>query len=135
MFICFPFLLDQFPNFLIPPFNTRYFEYSQSSHSLVHLMWGQEVRDRVILVVHKCIWNALVVLLGPPSPTFNNSGSLDYLQCWVAYHQLCSNLVPASRFFPGNREAELNPSTFSSVLLLGVFLHFLFSRLPADIVP
>ena len=35
--------------------------------------------------------------------------------------------VTASRFFVGNREAELKHTTFSSLLLLRVFLSFLFS--------
>ena len=43
--------------------------------------------------------------------------------------------VTASRFFVGNREAEPNLTTFSSLLLFHVFLSFLFSRSPSDIVP
>ena len=37
-----------------------------------------------------------------------------------------STLVTASLFLAGNREAELNPTTFSSLLLFRVFLSFLF---------
>ena len=38
--------------------------------------------------------------------------------------------VIASHFLGGNREAELKPITFSSLLLFRVFLSFLFSYLP-----
>ena len=39
-------------------------------------MEDQGVRDRVILVLRECIWNALVVLLG--FQTFEDSSSLIY---------------------------------------------------------
>ena len=40
---------------------------------------------------------------------------------------LVSPRVTASRFFAGNREAELKPTTFPSLLLFRVFPSFLFS--------
>ena len=48
---------------------------------------------------------------------------------------IVSTLVTASRFLLGNREAELKPTTFFSLLLSRVFLSFLFPWLPMDIVP
>ena len=43
--------------------------------------------------------------------------------------------MTASHFLVGNSEAELKPSTFSSLLLFRVFLSFLFSSPSSDIVP
>ena len=43
--------------------------------------------------------------------------------------------MTASRFLEGNMEAELKPTTFSSLLPFRVFLSFLFSWPPSDIVP
>ena len=55
------------------------------------------IRDRVILVVRECIWNALVVLLG--LSTFDNTGSLGYPTLWmVVYHPLVSTPLTAARF-------------------------------------
>ena len=42
-----------------------------------NLLEDQGLRDRVILLVRECIWNALVVLLG--LPTFDDTDSLGYL--------------------------------------------------------
>ena len=42
--------------------------------------------------------------------------------------------VIASRFLAGNREAEVKPITFFSLLLFRVFLSFFFSWPPSDIV-
>ena len=56
-----------------------------------------------------------MVLLG--LPTFDNTGSMGYPPRWVD-----SILVTASHFLAGNREAELKPTTFSSLLLFNVFL-------------
>ena len=83
----------------------------------IYLFRGQGFRDRVILVVRECIWNALMVPFGLSS--FDDTGSLDYPSRWVTYH-----LLPASRVPAGNRKAELKNTTFSSLLL---FLSFLFS--------
>ena len=87
----------------------------------VHLL-GFQVRDRVILVVCECIWNALLVLLG--LPTFYDTGSLCYPSHWVAYQPSDSTLMTASRFPAGNREAKLKPTTFSSLLLFSVFCFY-----------
>ena len=89
---------------------------------------GFRVRDCVILDLRKCIWNALLVLLGVA--TFEDIGSLGYLPRLVTYHPSSSTLVIASRFLTGNREAELKPTTFSSFLLLSVFVSLFFSCLP-----
>ena len=56
----------------------------------------------------------------------------------VVYRTSVSILVTASRFLAGNNEAELKPTTFSSILL---FIVFLFSLsllpllLPSDTAP
>ena len=42
--------------------------------------------------------------------------------------------VTAFRFFAGNREAELKPTTFSSLLLFHIFLSLLFSWPPSNIL-
>ena len=79
---------------------------------LFSLLGGQGVRDRVIPVVHECVWNELVVLLDLPA--FYYTGSLGYPPRWVVYHPSGSTLLRASRFLPGIREVELKPTTFSS---------------------
>ena len=43
--------------------------------------------------------------------------------------------MTASRFFMGNRESGLKPTTFSLVLLFRVFLSFHFSLPPGGIAP
>ena len=90
----------------------------------IHLFRGQGVHGRVILVLCECIWNARVVLL--VHPNFDDTSSLGYPPRWVAYHPLSSTLVPASRFLAGNREGELKPTPFSSLLIFRVFLFFFF---------
>ena len=87
--------------------------------SLGLFVGGQGVRIRVILFVRECIWNTVVVLLG--LPTFDDTDFLGYPPRWVIYHPSGSTLVTASRFLPGNRELELKPTTFSSLLLFSVF--------------
>ena len=64
-------------------------------------------------------WNQLPGL-------FSKSGGLTlwFLPCMTASH-----------FPAGNRETNLNPTTFFSLLLFCVFLSFLFSKPPNDIVP
>ena len=47
------------------------------------MLGGLEICDYVH-VVHECIWNALVVLLG--LPTFDDTGSLGCPPRGVAYH-------------------------------------------------
>ena len=80
---------------------------------------SQGFRECVTLFVRECIWNALVVLGFPPR--------------WVVYHSSGSTPMTASRFFVGNREAELKPTTFSSLLRLRVFLTLFFSCRHSDI--
>ena len=64
----------------------------------VHLLGAQEVRVRVILVLHECILNAFVVHL--VLPTFDVTNSLGFPPRLVAY-QLGSILETASRFLAG----------------------------------
>ena len=85
-------------------------------------------RCRVILVVRETVWNALVILL--VLQTFDDTGSLDYPPGRVIYRPSVSPLVTASSFLVRNKEVELKPTTFSS-LLFPVFLSFLSS----DIAP
>ena len=61
------------------------------------------VRDRVVIVVCECIWNGFTVL--HVLPNLDNTGSLGYPPRRMAYHPLSSNLIIASRFLAGNREA------------------------------
>ena len=82
-------------------------------------MGGQGARDRVVLVVCGYIWNALVVLLR--LLTFDGTGFLGYPLRRVVYRQSVSTLVAASHSLAGNREADLKPSTFSSLLLFCFF--------------
>ena len=85
----------------------------------------QGTRDRVILVVRGYISNALVVVpLG--LLTLDDTGSLGYPPRWVVYRPLVSTLVTVSRLFAGNRETELKPTYFSSLLHFSVFLSFSF---------
>ena len=62
------------------------------------------------------IWNASAVSLFLPA--FDDTGSIGSSPRRVAY---------TSRFLAGNMEAELKPTTISSLLLFYVFLSFLFS--------
>ena len=87
----------------------------------VQLLWGHGARAR-ILVLREYIWNALTVLLSsqpltiPAPQVFLRVGwSILLVPPWVT----------ASRFLAGNRVAELQPTTFSSLLLFRVFLSFL----------
>ena len=61
----------------------------------------------------------------------HGTGSLDCLPCWVVYHlvyhPLGSTLVAASHFLAGNGEAELKPTTFSSLLFFSFSLYLLSS--------
>ena len=82
------------------------------------------VRARIILVLLECIWNAPAVSLFLPA--FVHTGSSGYPLRRVVYRSYVSSLVTGSRFFAGNREAELKPTTFSLLLLFRVFLSFLF---------
>ena len=70
------------------------------------MLGAQRFQVRVILVLHEYILDAPVV--PPVLPMFDVAGSL-------AYH-LGSTLETASHFLMGNIEAELIPTTFSSLL-------------------
>ena len=82
-------------------------------------------RDRVILVVRECICKELGVLLA--LPLFDDTGSLYYPPRSVVYRPLVSTLVAASRFLAGNREAELEHTPFSLLLLFRIFRSSLLS--------
>ena len=88
---------------------------------------GQGARSLVILVLHECIWNVPAVSL--VLPVFDNTGSLASLPRQAVYPSgsMVPPWVPASCFLAGNREAELRPTTISSLFLFHVFLSFLFS--------
>ena len=77
---------------------------------------------RVILVLGECIWNEPAVSL--VFPAFDDSGTLGSPPRQVVY-PLVALWVTASCFLTVNREAELKPTTFSSLLLSRVFLSFL----------
>ena len=57
-------------------------------------------------------------------------------RCFFAFQHPPGYMVPpwmtASRFLAGNTEAELNPTSFSSLLFLRDFIFFLFSSQPAS---
>ena len=91
------------------------------------MLRGQGARIGVILVLRERIWNVLAVSL--VLPTFDDTGSLGSPPHQVVYPSgsMVPSWVTASRFLAGNREAELNPTTFSSLLLFCVFLSSLFS--------
>ena len=68
-----------------------------------------------------------------------SSQSLTIMAPWVLLHNRWSILlvpswVTASRFLAGNKESELKPTIFSSLLLFCGFLSFLFWT-PSNIVP
>ena len=75
------------------------------------MLEGQGARNRVILVLRECI--SLVL------PVFDDTGSLGSPPGQVVYPpgSMVPTWVTASRFLAENREIELKPSTFSSLLL------------------
>ena len=82
--------------------------------------WGVRMSALVLFLFYAKVSGMRPVLL--VLPAFNDTGSL------VGWHiPLVPPWVTASRFLAGNRETELNPITFSSLLLFRVFLSFLFS--------
>ena len=102
---------------------------------LFSIVGGQGSRARVSLVLRQCIWNVTgvsLVLLA-----FDDSGSLGFPLRQVIYPP--GSMVPPCmtdfHFLAGNRKAELKPIPFSSLLLFRVFLSFLFSCPPSEIVP
>ena len=96
------------------------------------ILGGQGVRTRVTLVLRECIWNAPVVSF--VLSAFDDAASLGSPPRQSVYPpgSMVPPLVTAFRFLVGNREAALKPTIFCSRLL---FLSFLFSRSPSDIVP
>ena len=90
----------------------------------VQFLRGQGSYARVILVLHECIWNATTVLL--VLPAFDDTSLLGSPLHHMVYRPSVSLLVTASHFLSRNREAELKPITFSSLLRFHVFLSFLF---------
>ena len=74
----------------------------------------------VILILCECIWNvpkvSLVLL------AFDDTGSLGYPPFQGDLSPWFPPWVTTSRFLAGNREAELKPTTFLSLLLFRVFL-------------
>ena len=90
------------------------------------IVGGEGSRARVILVLRECIWNAPAVSL-VLLQAFGDTGSLGFSQRKVVYppSSMAPPWVTASCFLTENRKAELKPTTFSSLLLLRVFLFFL----------
>ena len=88
--------------------------------SLGSIVGGVGRHALVILVSYECIRYVSAVSLVLP-----NFGDTDYLG--YPPHRVVSILVTTSRFLAGNKEAELKPTTFSS-LLLSMFFFFLFSK-------
>ena len=86
----------------------------------VQLLKDQGARDRVVLVLCDCIWNAHEVSL--VLPAFDQTGYLGYPPHQVVYSSgfMAPPWVTSSHFLAGNREAELKPNTLSSLLLLNV---------------
>ena len=84
-------------------------------------------RARVILVLRECILNVPTVSL--VLPAFNDTCSLGPPPRQEVYPpgSKVPPWVTAFRFLVGNREAELKPNIFSSLLFSRVFLSFLFS--------
>ena len=56
-------------------------------------------------------------------PTFDDTGSLDFLMCQVVIFMV-PPWVTTSCFLMGNRETELKPTTFPSLLLFPCFSVF-----------
>ena len=82
---------------------------------------GEGARALIILVLHECTWNAAAVSL--VLPAFDDTGSIGSPPHHMVYPP--GSMVPlwvtASYFLAGNREAELNLTTLSSLLLFRVF--------------
>ena len=95
--------------------------------------WGSlgSIVGGVILVLGECIGNALAVPL--VLPAFDFTGSLGSPLRQVVYPPgfMVLPWVTAFRFFAMDREAELKPTPFTTLLLFRVYPSFLFSLLPA----
>ena len=77
-------------------------------------IWGVWGPTLVILVLCECIRNVPAFSL--VLPAFDDTGFLGFPPCRVVYSP-GSTWVTASHFHMGNRETELEPTTFSSLLL------------------
>ena len=95
--------------------------------SLGSIVRGLKSRALVILVLRECIWKAFAVSF--IHLTFDDNGPLGSSPRQVVYSlgSMAPPWVTIFRFLAGNREVELKPATFSSLLLFRVFLYFLFS--------
>ena len=89
----------------------------------VQLLEGHEVRALVILVLRECMWNAPAVSL--VLPAFDDTDFQVYPSCRVVYRPSVSTLITTSCFLARNGEAELKPTTFSSLLLFRFFVFLL----------
>ena len=81
---------------------------------------GQEACAQVMLVLSGCISDTpavSLVFLG-----YDSASSPGYPPRRLVYGLLVSTLGAVSFFLVGNRKTELNPATFSSVLLVHVFI-------------
>ena len=90
----------------------------------VYLLGWQVPRAQVILVLRECIWNASAVRLFLTA--YDDTGTLGSPSHQVVY-PYGSTLGDSPHFLVGNRETELKPNTFSSLLIFCDFLPFLFS--------
>ena len=84
------------------------------------MLGDQGTHAHVIIGLHECVWNAPPVSL--VHPAFDDTSSLG-----SPPRRVIPPWVTASRSLAGNREAEINPTTLSSLLFFRVFLSFLFS--------
>ena len=85
------------------------------------LLGSQGFCGRVILVLRECIRNTSAVSIFLSA--FGDTGSLGSPPSQVVYppDYMVTPWVTAYRFLAGNKEAELKPSTFPSLLLFRVF--------------
>ena len=94
--------------------------------------WGVREPALVLFLFYECIWNAPAASL--VLQTFADTGSLGPPPRQVLYHPGYT-LANFLSFPCGKREVELKLTNFSSLLLFRVFLSFVFSSAPSDIVP
>ena len=90
----------------------------------VQLLEGQGTRVRVILVLREYIWNAPAVSLVLPAFDYTAYLGSPPHQLGHPPGSVVPHWVTASCFLAGNKEAELKPTTFSSLLVFRVFLSF-----------
>ena len=101
----------------------------------VQLLGSQGARACVILVLRECIIYTPAVSL--VLPAFDDTGFLGFPSRQVVYPpaSIVPSWVTASRFISGSSEVDIKPTTISSLILFRVFLSFLFSWPPSDILP